>query len=206
MEATARLTALRQRPRRTGEASFFYYDYDFSTEAVKVLPGEYFVYNEDIVLLTVLGSCVAACLCDRGAGVGGMNHFLLPDGGDSSARYGVNAMEILINELLKNGARRSSLEAKIFGGGAVIQGLTSIDVGGQNVKFVESFLASERIPIVSRDVLSNCVRKVCLFPRSGKAMVKKLATQGDQTLIAQERSYLRSVQKTGSRAGEVELF
>ncbi|HMN80629.1 MAG TPA: chemoreceptor glutamine deamidase CheD [Burkholderiaceae bacterium] len=206
MEATARLIALRQRQRRTGQASFFYYDYGFNTEAVKVLPGEYFVYDEDIVLMTVLGSCVAACLCDRGVGVGGMNHFLLPDGGDSSARYGVNAMEILINELLKNGARRSSLEAKIFGGGAVIQGLTSIDVGGQNVKFVEAFLASERIPIVSRDVLSNCARKVCLFPRSGKAMVKKLATQSDPTLIAQERSYLRSVQTTGSRAGEVELF
>jgi chemotaxis protein CheD len=203
---TPRLAALRKLPRSEAKASFFYYDFGFKTEAVKILPGEYFVYNEDIVLMTVLGSCVAACLCDRGAGVGGMNHFLLPDGNDSSARYGVNAMEILINSLLKAGARRGSLEAKIFGGAAVLAGMTSINVGQQNVAFVESFLTRERIPIVSRDVLDVCPRKVCLFPKSGKAMVKKLAPQGDSSVVAQEKAYLQRVSSNRPKGGDVELF
>jgi chemotaxis protein CheD len=199
------MQALQRKPPRSGQASFYYFDYAFQSEAVKILPGEFYVHDDDVVLMTVLGSCVAACLCDRGAGVGGMNHFLLPDGNDSSARYGVNAMEILINELLKAGARRGSLEAKIFGGGAVINGLTSIDVGGQNVRFVEAFLASERIPIVSRDVLDVYPRKVCLFPRSGKAMVKKLANQTDSGVAQEERRYAQRVAQT-QRAGDVELF
>ncbi len=200
------LTHLKRRPKRVGEASFFFQDFGFKTEAVKILPGEYFVYNQDILLTTLLGSCVAACLFDRGAGVGGMNHFLLPDGGDTSARYGVNAMEILINELLKNGARRPNLEAKIFGGAAVIQSMTSINVGEQNVRFVESFLASERIPVSSRDVLDVYPRKVCLFPKSARALVKKLHIQSDPAVAAQENSYLRQVQSTQARAGAVELF
>lgn len=203
--STPKMEALRRKPPREGQASFYYFDYAFQCEAVKILPGEYYVHNDDVVLMTVLGSCVAACLCDRGAGVGGMNHFLLPDGNDSSARYGVNAMEILINELLKAGARRGSLEAKIFGGGAVINGLTSINVGGQNVRFVEEFLGSERIPIVSRDVLDVFPRKVCLFPRSGKAMVKKLASQGDGGVALEERRYAQRVAHA-QRGGEVELF
>ena len=203
---TPRMAALRRKPPRPGQASFFYMDYAFQREAVKILPGEYFVHDDDVVLMTVLGSCVAACLCDRGVGVGGMNHFLLPDGNDSSARYGINAMEILINELLKAGARRASLEAKIFGGGSVINGLTTINVGAQNVAFVERFLASERIPIVSRDVLDVHPRKVCLFPQTGRAMVKKLGTQGEAGIAAEERRYLQQVQRTQQRTGDVELF
>ncbi len=199
------MEALRRKPRREGQASFYYFDHAFQSEAVKILPGEYYVHDDDVVLMTVLGSCVAACLCDRGVGVGGMNHFLLPDGNDASARYGVNAMEILINELLKAGARRGSLEAKIFGGGAVINGLTSINVGGQNVRFVEAFLAAERIPIVSRDVLDVHPRKVCLFPRSGKAMVKKLASQADGGVAVEETRYAQRVAQA-QRGGDVELF
>jgi chemotaxis protein CheD len=203
---TPRMQALRAKPQREGQATFFYMDYTFAREAVKILPGEYFVHNDDVVLMTVLGSCVAACLYDRSAGVGGMNHFLLPDGQDSSARYGINAMEILINEMLKAGARRTSLEAKIFGGASVINGLTSINVGAQNVSFVEQFLASERIPIVSRDVLDIHPRKVCHFPQSGKALVKKLALKGETAVAAEERRYLQQVQRTQQRGGEVELF
>ena len=97
-----------------------YYDRVFKYDAVKILPGEYYIASEDMVLVTVLGSCVTACIRDRETGMGGMNHFMLAEGGDdligASARYGVYAMEILINHLLKLGARRSSLEAKVFGG------------------------------------------------------------------------------------------
>ena len=206
MQDTPRLALLRRRPKRTGEASFFFFDHTFQVEACKVLPGEYFVYNEDIVIQTVLGSCVAACLVDRGAGIGGMNHFLLPEGDDSSARYGAFAMELLINELMKAGARRGSLEAKIFGGAAVIQGMTQLNVGKQNVDFVERFLAQERIPIVSKDVLDVTPRKVCLFPKSGRAIMKKLAPATAPTVASEEVSYRRSLKTASVRGGAVELF
>src|SRR5262245_12590668 len=108
---SSRLEALKAAPRRPGEASFFFYDAFFKSDAVKVLPGEYFVYDEDITIMTTLGSCIAACLWDRSARVGGMNHFMLPDStggglGESGGRYGSYAMEVLINELLKRGATR----------------------------------------------------------------------------------------------------
>ena len=203
---TPRLAELRRRPRNRGEASFFFYDHPFGVEACKVLPGEYFVYHEDIVIQTVLGSCVAACIADRGVGVGGMNHFLLPDGGDSSARYGVFAMEVLINDLMKRGARRGSLEAKIFGGAAVIQGMTQLNVGRQNVDFVERFLAQERIPVVSKDVLDICPRKVCFFPKSARAMVRKLAPATVSTVVTEESTYRSAIRSDGVRGGAVELF
>jgi len=111
-----------------------YFDRTFGCDAVKVLPGEYFVTTSDIVLVTVLGSCVTACVRDRDKGLGGMNHFMLPDNGgelgvlSSSARYGAYAMEVLLNHLLKLGARRSSLEAKVFGGGRVLASLSQAQV------------------------------------------------------------------------------
>ena len=199
-----RLAALRARPRRDGEASFFYRDPAFGTEAVKVLPGEWFVHDEDIAVLTVLGSCVAACLVDRAAGVGGMNHFLLPEGDESSARYGAFAMEVLINELLKRGARRGALEAKVFGGASMIPGGTALEVGRRNVEFVERYLAAEGIPIVSRDVLGRHARKLVLFPRSGKAMVKGLAGALEPAVLAAERRLQQRVGRV--RGGPVELF
>ena len=123
--SAGRLERLKAQHRLPGEASFFYYDARFKREAVKVLPGEYFVCDEDIVVATTLGSCIAACLWDRERRVGGINHFLLPEAGGhgntgDSARYGAFAMDLLIGELVKRGATRSSMEAKVFGGGAVI--------------------------------------------------------------------------------------
>jgi chemotaxis protein CheD len=106
--ADARLEQLKALPRKPGEASFFFYDAHFKSEAVKVLPGEYFVYDEDILIMTTLGSCIAACLWDRDKRVGGMNHFMLPEGGGGAdgGRYGSYAMELLINEMIKRGATR----------------------------------------------------------------------------------------------------
>ncbi len=205
LQSTPMLEALKRRPRREGEASFFFFDHVFNSEACKILPGEFFVYNQDIVIQTVLGSCVAACIADRGVGVGGMNHFMLPDGDDSSARYGVFAMEILINDILKAGGRRGSLEAKVFGGGAVIQGMTQLNVGKQNVVFVERFLDNERIPIISKDVLDVYPRKVCFLPKSGRALVKKLAPATISTVAREETTY-RSRVKQKEPAGSVELF
>jgi chemotaxis protein CheD len=205
----SRLDRLKARPRRTGEASFFFWDAHFRNEAVKVLPGEFFVHDEDILVMTTLGSCIAACLWDREKRIGGMNHFLLPDsgsGGDASGRYGSYAMDLLIGELIKRGATRCTLEAKVFGGGAVISGMNTINVGERNTAFVLDYLRTERITVVSKDVLDIYPRKVCFLPASGKAMVKRLAAANTEALVAQERAAAVRATPAASAGGTVDLF
>ena len=207
--STPRLQRLKSASRRPGEASFFFYDAHFKNEAVKILPGEYFVHDEDILIMTTLGSCIAACIWDRQLRIGGMNHFMLPDGsgtGADAGRYGSFAMELLINELVKRGATRSTMEAKVFGGGAVISGMNSINVGERNTKFVLDYLATERISVVSKDVMDVYPRKVCFLPHSGKAMVKRLAATNTDALLAQERAAAAKPVPAASAAGSVDLF
>ncbi|WP_312569018.1 chemoreceptor glutamine deamidase CheD [Comamonas sp.] len=208
-QSPAGLEALRKRPRKPGEASFFYFDHHFQYNAVKVLPGEYFVTGENIVICTVLGSCIAACLWDRTLNIGGMNHFMLPEGdsADVSGRYGSFAMEMLINEMIKLGARRESMQAKIFGGGQVMANFTTMNVGERNTDFVTQYLQTERIPIVSEDVLDIYPRKVVYFPATGKAMVKRLAHAHPEALVEQERSRGSAAQLAKTNAGgSVDLF
>jgi chemotaxis protein CheD len=205
------------RPRGTGaagEARTFYFERDFGKHAVKVLPGEFFVAGEDVVLSTVLGSCVSACIWDPKLKIGGMNHFLLPgevapggagtDPMSESGRYGVFAMEQLINELLKRGARRNSLEAKVFGGGHVMRNFTTITVGTRNAEFVLRFLATEGIRVVSQDLKDIHPRRVAFFPYTGRALCKHLK-QADAALIAEEQNYSASLTRRPV-AGDVELF
>lgn len=202
------LQDLKARARKPGEASFFYLDHHFQHNSVKVLPGEYFVADENMVIMTVLGSCIAACLWDSRAHIGGMNHFMLPDGdlADASGRYGSYAMELLINEMLKLGARRETMQAKIFGGAQVMHNFTTMNVGERNTNFVLNYLHTERIPIVSEDVLDIYPRKVVFFPVTGKAMVKRLAHAHPEALVAQEvRGNAATVAKTTS-GGSVDLF
>ena len=158
-----------------------YYDRYFDKEAVKILPGEYYVTTGDKLIVTVLGSCVAVCLRDKYSRCGGMNHFLLPNDGSNetgllteSARYGVYAMEILINHLLKLGANRNRLEAKVFGGGNVLRGLVLNNVGQRNAEFVLDYLNNESIPVVAKDLLDEYPRKVYFFPDTGEVKVKKI--------------------------------
>jgi chemotaxis protein CheD len=207
----SRLERLKAAPRKPGEASFFFYDAHFKNDAVKILPGEYFVHDEDMLIMTTLGSCIAACLWDRHAKIGGMNHFMLPEGLGSGAandhgRYGSFAMELLINELLKRGATRGTLEAKVFGGGAVISGMNTINVGERNTQFVLDYLKTERIPVLSKDVLDIYPRKVCFLPASGKAMVKRLASSNPDALVAQERAAAQKAVPVASSGGSVDLF
>jgi chemotaxis protein CheD len=202
---TPRLDKLKAQARKPGEASFFFYDAHFKNEAVKVLPGEYYCDNEDLLVMTTLGSCIAACLWDRQARVGGMNHFMLPEGAGDSGRYGSFAMELLINEMMKRGASRMTMEAKVFGGGAVISGMNSINVGERNTKFVMDFLATERIPVVSKDVMDIYPRKVCFLPASGKAMVKRLAPTNAEALLAQDRAAAQKA-APASTGGSIDLF
>jgi chemotaxis protein CheD len=206
----ARLQRLKSQPRGPGEASFFFYDAHFKCEAVRVLPGEYFVHNEDMLIVTTLGSCIAACLWDRDARVGGMNHFMLPEGAGESGRYGSFAMEMLINQMMKRGASRLSLEAKVFGGGQIIAGangaVSTLNVGERNTTFVLDYLKAERIAVVSRDVLGPHPRKVCFLPASGKAMVKRLGNMNTDSIVAQERSAARQATPQAASAGTVDLF
>jgi chemotaxis protein CheD len=203
---SARLAQLRAAPRAPGEASFFFWDASFKNDAVKVLPGEFFVSDQDLLIVTTLGSCIAACLWDRERRIGGMNHFMLPEGDADSGRYGSYAMELLINQLLKRGAARSTLEAKVFGGGAVIAGMNSINVGQRNTEFVLDYLKTERIPVVSKDVLDVYPRKVCLLPASGKAMVKRLALNNADTLVAQDRAAAQKAVPASTGGGSIDLF
>lgn len=204
----SRVDQLKAQPRNPGEASFFYADHHFQYDAVKVLPGEYFVSNEDLVIMTVLGSCIAACIWDGRARAGGMNHFMLPDGdsADGFGRYGSYAMELLINEMLKKGARRESMQAKVFGGAQVMAGFTTMNVGERNTKFVLDYLATERIPVVSQDVLDIHPRKVCFFPVTGKALVKRLAHSHPETLAVEERKGNAATVAKSTSGGSIDLF
>jgi chemotaxis protein CheD len=206
--ALSRVDQLKAQIRNPGEASFFYRDHHFQYDAVKVLPGEYFVSTEDLVIMTVLGSCISACIWDGRIRAGGMNHFMLPDGDsvDGFGRYGSYAMELLINELLKKGARRESMQAKVFGGAAVMAGFTTMNVGERNTKFVLDYLATERIPVVSQDVLDIHPRKVCFFPVTGKVLVKRLAHSHPETLAVEERKGNAATVAKATSGGSVDLF
>jgi chemotaxis protein CheD len=189
-----------------------YYDNTFDMDAIKLLPGEYYVTKKDIVLVTVLGSCVAACIRDRVTGVGGMNHFMLPDdkSGNSNpvgaaARYGSYAMEMMINQMLKTGAKRSNLEAKLFGGGQVLQGFTVTNVGERNVEFALDYLENEGIRVVAKSLLDVYPRKIYFFPATGRVMLKKLRHANNDTIIEREFEY-GSRLKHADIQGDIELF
>ncbi len=188
-----------------------YYDRNFNCEAAKILPGEYYVTARDMMLVTTLGSCVSACIRDSSNGIGGMNHFMLPEGGDphnplsSSARYGGYAMEMLLNQLIKLGANRNRMEAKVFGGGAVLRGFTTVNVGELNSEFVMEYLKRERIRVVAQDLRDQYPRKVYFFPATGRVMVKKLKQVHNNTIVQREQEYGSRLKKS-DMAGDVELF
>lgn len=189
-----------------------YFDRTFNLEASKILPGEYYVTRRDMVLVTVLGSCVAACIRDKTNGIGGMNHFMLPKSThekagwlSSSARYGAYAMEVMINQILKQGAKRENLEAKIFGGSAVIKNMSTINVGDDNAKFALEYCRKERIPVVAKDLLGAFPRKIYYFPSTGKVLVKKLRSLPNDTVIVREQEY--NTRLSASKVeGDIELF
>jgi chemotaxis protein CheD len=180
-------------------ATNLYFDNHFNRPGVKLLPNEFYTTREDMVLVTVLGSCVAACIHDRTAGIGGMNHFMLPDDGEpaqgasESMRYGAYAMEVLINELIKMGGRRERFEAKVFGGGAVLAGMTTINIGDRNAEFVRRYLALEKIRIAAEDLQGAHPRKVAFMPATGQAMVKKLRLTQEPGVAEQEAALARQV-------------
>lgn len=199
MNAPARATTARPPPAGS------YYDPALDTDVIKLLPADWKVSSDEVALATVLGSCVAACIYDPMVKLGGMNHFMLPDAapGDGSARYGAHAMELLINGLLKHGAVRARLQAKVFGGGNVLPGMTLDPIGTRNANFVLAYMDNERIPILAEDLGGNQPRKVVFFVRTGRTLVKRLPAAGEIAKV--ERDY-RSRLSQVPVAGSVELF
>jgi chemotaxis protein CheD len=187
--------------------------YDAAHEAwvIKVFPGEYYVtQRSDEVLATILGSCVSACMRDPVSGIGGMNHFMLPQSegrswGDDpqSTRYGNFAMEKLLNELLKAGCVRNRLEIKLFGGGNVID--TSQAIGSDNADFALRYLEAEGLRCVAHDLKGQQSRRIHYFPQTGRVVRRLLGSSETSSVAREEKEYASRI---SSRRvyGEVELF
>ena len=184
-----------------------YFDGREQQWVAQVLPGEFYVTKNDEIITTVLGSCVATCIHDPIKRFGGLNHFMLPhdlSGGNEAEalRYGCFAVERLINELVKYGARRETMVVKVFGGGRVIAGMG--DVGKSNIDFVRSYLTEEGFSIAAEDVGGRWARRLRYHPTSGKVLVKHLETH-EAPDLADERQVFEEVVRS-VRPGEIELF
>ena len=177
-----------------------FFDPNQNCTVVKVLPGEIYVSTQEEQLVTVLGSCVSACIHDPVRGVGGMNHFMLPapveSGSDTwaadsgrIARYGSDAMDQLIDAVLKAGGRRPDLRVKVFGGGRVLPQMS--DVGQRNIEFVRRYIAQAGLPLLAEDLGDVFPRQVQFHPRSGLVRVRKLRRRDDVALVAAEYDYLK---------------
>ncbi len=187
-----------------------FYNATFNAHVIKIFAGEWAIsVRDDEMLATILGSCVSACVRDPVAGVGGMNHFLLPGDEDNhreandAARYGVNAMESLINALLKAGAQKQRLEFKVFGGGNVIN--NSARIGSKNAAFVQQFLAREGYGIASKDLEGDYPRSLHYYPVTGKVMLRTLRRSNDYQVAEEEAKYRRALSAKPVE-GEIELF
>jgi chemotaxis protein CheD len=188
-----------------------YQDREFNTTAAKIGPGEYYVTQRDMLIVTVLGSCVSACVRDPVTRIGGMNHFMLPEqGGDpdsplsGSARYGAFAMEILINNLLSMGAHRNRLQAKLFGAGRIVPGMS--DIGRRNAMFAQEYLRRENVPILADDLGNSHPSKVYFFPHTGRVLVKRLKTLKNDTILTREQIYARRLEQLPVSGGDAHLF
>lgn len=180
-------------------------------------PGEFHATGDPVVISTVLGSCIAVALHDSTAGIGGMNHFLLPGSVDAGSvysttegRYGLFAMELLINQLLKLGARKERLQAKVFGGARMFtfDSASSVErVSDSNIAFALEYLRTEQIPIISQDVGKNYARKVLFLPDTFQVFLKGIRkSQQKQEVQAEEKDFLTRVRSKPEKDGGAVLF
>ena len=206
----------RQDPDRAmpGAESGAYFDSRFGMNVVVVLPGRHYVTGKtDEMIVTLLGSCVAACIRDPVAAVGGLNHFLLPASesgvwestADAAMRYGNHAMETLINDIIKLGGLRSRLEVKVFGGARVIKGATTLSVGQKNIEFVQRYLENEGLEIAAHHLGGVQARRIQYFPITGKVQMRQLQRRTDHQLFKREMTYLHQIE-ADDNAGDAELF
>jgi chemotaxis protein CheD len=186
----------------------------FEQEVVTIHPGEYFVTRDDTIISTVLGSCVAVGLYDPISGMGGLNHFMLPGEfgrneliRNPNAKYGMYAMELLINELMALGVRRSTIKAKVFGGGAVLRFAdgTGTNIPRSNIDFAFAYLEKEGIPVLASDVGGREPRKIFFFARTGKVLLKRIAGTLAGLVEKEEERYLSTI-RSEEQTGPVTLF
>lgn len=186
----------------------------FDHPIVTLHPGEYYSSSEDIVISTILGSCVAVALFDRRTGIGGLNHFMLPGAVDASnpilspnAKYGMYAMELLINDMMKKGVRKADLVAKVFGAASVLD-LSDDAVGNRiplsNIEFTFTYLEGEGIPVEAKDVGGQEPRKIFFYTKTGKVLLKRIPRTRRPTVTREESEYLREIRMTDS--GPVRIF
>lgn len=192
-----------------------YWDKENNIVTAKLLPGDYYVTTGDEMITTVLGSCVSACIRDAVMGIGGMNHFMLPETSRSrldtrdesivgtALRYGNYAMEHLINTILQYGGKRKNLEVKLFGGGKIIATLG--DVGSRNIEFVLDYIDTEALNLVSQDLGDIYPRKINYFPQTGRVRMKKIKDLHNETIILREKQYGTQI-KDLSVESTIELF
>ncbi len=185
-----------------------FHDVKENIDVVKIFSGDWYVTKNHEMLATILGSCVSACICDPVAKVGGMNHFLLPGDENTAmlsdaARYGVFAMESLINGILKSGGRKDRLEVKVFGGGNVIN--NSARIGSKNAAFIRNFLKKEGFKLLCEDLEGDYPRRVHYFPLTGKVMVRTLKRRDDLAVVQEEARYTKSINAKPIE-GNIELF
>jgi chemotaxis protein CheD len=182
-------------------------DSRFPYEIASILPGEFFVSRDPMIVYTVLGSCISACIRDPVARVGGMNHFMLPepkekacDSWGESTRYGSYAMESLINGILKRGGLKSRLEIKLFGAGKIYE--SNIDIGARNVEWVLTFLKMEGLISIKADLGDVFPRKVYYFTDSGRVLMKKIERIKNQTIFVREAEYAARLQSVKQQPQE----
>ncbi|MGI9508144.1 MAG: chemoreceptor glutamine deamidase CheD [Geminicoccaceae bacterium] len=206
----------RQDPEATGQAKTpgRYFDARLGMNVVMVLPGRHYVTTKDNeMIVTLLGSCVAACIRDPIAAIGGLNHFLLPESEnghwgstvDAAMRYGNHAMETLINDIIKLGGMRSRLEVKVFGGAQVIEGVSAQSVGMKNVEFVQGYLKNEGYPVAAEHLGGIAPRRIHYFPITGRVQMRQLQRSADKDLFKREMTYRGQI-KVDEDAGDAELF
>ncbi|WP_035237331.1 chemotaxis protein CheD [Desulfobacter vibrioformis] len=172
--------------------------------------GDYFASRQDVVIHTVLGSCVAVCMYDPEKKIGGMNHILMPfnpdiNKYDASARYGINAMELLINAIMQLGGNRKKLVAKTFGGANLLMAVSRENaVGVKNAEFVVDFLRAEKIKILGRDFGGHDSRKIFFHIATGDVFLKRVPSM--KSLAAAEQAKRNRIQEQLERPGDITLF
>ena len=186
--------------------------------SAKILPGEIYVSRHGEMITTVLGSCISVCVRDVRLGIGGMNHFMLPDQGNNTnnrwgtnpttfeSRYGNWAMEYLINAILKMGSKREHLELKVFGGGKIIPSLT--DIGQHNILFLKQYIRDESLNVVASDLGDTCSRKILFFTKTGAVHLKRMHGEKVKEVANEEKLYQQLLfsKKQKDRGGDIDLF
>lgn len=188
------------------------YNQQLQSDVVLITAGQCYVTDDATEMIgTMLGSCISVCLRDTDVGVGGMNHFLLPDSDATSSdvqllemRYGVHAMEHLLNDVLKRGGQRNRIEVKVFGGGNVLPNLTTI--GEHNIAFTRRFLRDEGLRVSSAHVGGTVSRRVVFHPHTGKVLVRPVQSEHNRRIAEHEDRFLADLMGNRPEVGGVELF